>query len=1020
MAEFEELRLHTVLVDDASTGLARLNKEIKQVGSGPNAANMEKFRRQSIEVRDKLRPMAEDAALAGAGMGKLALGVGIATAAIGAIGVAAAAQYKALQLFSAEMVKLGALANQTGQSAAQIRSMSEAMQRFGASPEGAAKTVQGLSAAMADLERTNSRVRNELMRGNMTGEQRRDLEEFLATLRETKDIEEFGNRVKEAMDNVYREGIQKGMSPARAAEARRNFARMFNAEALIDMQEQFQRVGPEERKRENERIQAGREYFRLTESITQNVSRFMQLLTSQTLTDSPLLQMLERADEWTRKIGDNIGRWSEEFQKFNAEPFGKDALGKEMPDWVRNIFGAMTKGEGGGGLDAWLFDQIKRRWGGGTGEQPPNQQQQPTPKRDPNAKPLRFSGGGNFWDDFPVSQNVEDRRPLAERGGILDDRTKYLAENTAELKRLNDWLQGVNAKLGGTPAGGAPGAGGGAAGGLGFLSGGAGGGDGLGGAAGAGIPGGGGGLGAAVGGAGGGGAGGGGGGAGAAGGAVGGGGGGLGAALGADQIPGGDGGRRMAALPGAGGGLPSSAGTVAGAPEAGGAPAGGAQAGGGGGPAPMGGPGAGFAQKAPGIMANLQKDFSLTREQAAGIVGNLGHETGGFKLMQEQKPTVAGSRGGFGWAQWTGPRRRQFEAWSKQQGLDPKSDEANYGFLKHELQTTHKGSIAAVKRTGSAQEAMRSFEGTFERAGVKHYASRSKYTQQAMNLPAAETPAGAGAPAGLGGGAPAGIPGGGGAAVGGGAAPGRAVGGRGQDNPNAAPPPAVLAQARQVAAAGGMPAVQRFMAQQGYPRNGAWCGQFAASVVKSAGGTPPKNPGVASNWRNYGTQVQTPQPGDIAVRRGTRTGSTGSHVTIVESVDPKTGGFKGLGGNQGGGRLTVGQFKQSRFEYFRGAQREPQQQPGRAEQQIEPGRAGRAERKVEPTPDRREVDSAMGREITSRVEGAGQIDVNVKAPKGTNVGAKSSGIFKRVQMNRQSQMEPAASGAPESEAATAE
>lgn len=139
-----------------------------------------------------------------------------------------------------------------------------------------------------------------------------------------------------------------------------------------------------------------------------------------------------------------------------------------------------------------------------------------------------------------------------------------------------------------------------------------------------------------------------------------------------------------------------------------------------------------FDQKAPGIIGRLQEDFNLTKDQAAGIVGNLGHESGGFRHMQELRPTVPGSRGGFGWAQWTGPRRRQFEAWSKEKGLDPTSDEANYGFLKHELQTTERKSLAAVRGTDNARDATIAFENAFERSGVKAYGSRLAYSQRAL------------------------------------------------------------------------------------------------------------------------------------------------------------------------------------------------------------------------------------------------------------------------------------------------
>jgi uncharacterized protein (TIGR02594 family) len=116
---------------------------------------------------------------------------------------------------------------------------------------------------------------------------------------------------------------------------------------------------------------------------------------------------------------------------------------------------------------------------------------------------------------------------------------------------------------------------------------------------------------------------------------------------------------------------------------------------------------------------------------------------------------------------------------------------------------------------------------------------------------------------------------------------------------NSGVPSSILAAARKVALQGGPGAVSQFMASQGYPKAGAWCGEFAASVVTSAGGTPPKNPAVASNWRNWGSPTDNPQPGDIAVRRGARTGNTGSHVTIVEDYDAKTGAFTGIGGNQG-------------------------------------------------------------------------------------------------------------------------
>jgi hypothetical protein len=169
------------------------------------------------------------------------------------------------------------------------------------------------------------------------------------------------------------------------------------------------------------------------------------------------------------------------------------------------------------------------------------------------------------------------------------------------------------------------------------------------------------------------------------------------------------------------------------------------------------------------------------------------------------------------------------------------------------------------------------------------------------------------------------------------------------------------------------------MAAQGYPKAGNWCGEFAASVVKSAGYTPPVGAAVASNWRRFGIADPVPHVGDIAVaNRGVATGATGSHVTFVESYDPTTGRFTGLGGNQRAGFESS--FAASGYTFRR-------------------------------PPDREALNrSALNGAMTHHVEGTGSIDVTVSAPAGTRVGAQSGGLFKKINMTRQTQMAHAAAG----------
>ena len=140
-----------------------------------------------------------------------------------------------------------------------------------------------------------------------------------------------------------------------------------------------------------------------------------------------------------------------------------------------------------------------------------------------------------------------------------------------------------------------------------------------------------------------------------------------------------------------------------------------------------------FRQKAPKIMGDLTADFSFqTVEDSAAIVGNLGHESGGFRFLQEKKPMIPGTRGGWGWAQWTGPRRVKFESYVARNSLDPAGDKANYGFLFVELTTTEAAAIPAVKKAPTLYDKVVAFEIKFERAGVKHYPSRLAWAKIAL------------------------------------------------------------------------------------------------------------------------------------------------------------------------------------------------------------------------------------------------------------------------------------------------
>jgi len=139
------------------------------------------------------------------------------------------------------------------------------------------------------------------------------------------------------------------------------------------------------------------------------------------------------------------------------------------------------------------------------------------------------------------------------------------------------------------------------------------------------------------------------------------------------------------------------------------------------------------------VMVNLMKDLKLTPKQAAGVAGNLMHESAGMNSNINE--IGKGSEGGFGWAQWTGSRRTAFMNYARAHGLEPGSPAANYGFLVHELKPSkergaseaHAGSEARalklLKQETTVEGAALSFSNNYERPGVPHNDERVRHAE---------------------------------------------------------------------------------------------------------------------------------------------------------------------------------------------------------------------------------------------------------------------------------------------------
>jgi hypothetical protein len=95
----------------------------------------------------------------------------------------------------------------------------------------------------------------------------------------------------------------------------------------------------------------------------------------------------------------------------------------------------------------------------------------------------------------------------------------------------------------------------------------------------------------------------------------------------------------------------------------------------------------------------------LSEHAADGFLMNYQDESGLNPGINEKNPIVAGSRGGFGLAQWTGPRRRALEEFAAQQGKPASDMDTQLDFTMHELGGPEAAAYQAIQAAPDAGSA---------------------------------------------------------------------------------------------------------------------------------------------------------------------------------------------------------------------------------------------------------------------------------------------------------------------------
>jgi hypothetical protein len=231
---------------------------------------MDRLKRQTSELTDHMKGLRggfEGGSNAALGMAKT---LGVATAGVVAMGVAATKALGSIGEYTGKLQELGSFSRRLGLDAADVKATIGAFARANVDAATARQNIQGIAGAMADIGRVNSRLVQDLLRGQQ-GANRGAMYQLIEDLKNApKDIATFGNQIAVAAESVFQNNLAATRNPAQAAEAKRNFLARMGVPDIDELRETLKNASDAQKAALSQRIADATEYNTVTTEIGQS------------------------------------------------------------------------------------------------------------------------------------------------------------------------------------------------------------------------------------------------------------------------------------------------------------------------------------------------------------------------------------------------------------------------------------------------------------------------------------------------------------------------------------------------------------------------------------------------------------------------------------------------------------------------------------------------------------------------------------------------------------------------------
>ena len=269
-SQFDELRLQVSLVDNATAQLKSIKSSLDELGTGSQANNLDRLKRETSEVDAALRKMVDTALRGPKAFLDLARSVTVAGVSLGTFGYAAEKTLGTVSALSSKLVELLHVSRQTGFDPAAIKQITQAYERSGLSARQAQQEMAGFSSSLADFAQVNSKVRQSIEAGY--GNQK----ELLGKFREMYDaidrapdtISKF-NTIKDHANAIFEQFKGRGQEPL-GKRIRDRILDEFKIPGALNVTESIKPVTDAMSEHLKKQIASAEQYEKITIRIAQN------------------------------------------------------------------------------------------------------------------------------------------------------------------------------------------------------------------------------------------------------------------------------------------------------------------------------------------------------------------------------------------------------------------------------------------------------------------------------------------------------------------------------------------------------------------------------------------------------------------------------------------------------------------------------------------------------------------------------------------------------------------------------